>query len=146
MRRSGGEDAEDDERQGVVEAAHQRDLRRALVHGLGTARTFPEGVREVVLPDCEVGPLHDSFWRLPDSSLRLLLSALLLFVPMPPKRTKDGRPNIGLDYGLSVPKFLQPYQNMLGEASVFRNQIRKEEEEEEEMPLPVPIVFPLNLL
>ena len=146
MRRSGGEDAEDDERQGVVEAAHQRDLRRALVHGLGTARAFPEGVREVVLPDCEVGPLHDSFWRLPDSSLRLLLSALLLFVSMPPKRTKDGRPNIGLDYGLSVPKFLQPYQNMLGEASVFRNQIRKEEEEEEEMPLPVPIVFPLKLL
>ena len=65
---------------------------------------------------------------------------------MPPKRTKDGRPNIGLDYGLSVPKFLQPYQNMLGEASVFRNQIRKEEEEEEEMPLSIPVVFPLKLL
>ena len=72
VRRSGGEDAEDDERQGVVEAAHQRDLRRALVHRLRPACAFPEGVREVLVPDREVGPLYDSLWRLPDSSLSVL--------------------------------------------------------------------------
>lgn len=30
--------------------------------------------------------------------------------------------------GLTIPKFLQPYKDMLGDDSVFRNQIRQERE------------------
>ena len=30
--------------------------------------------------------------------------------------------------GLTIPKFLQPYKDMLGNDSVFRNQIRQERE------------------
>ena len=72
VRRSRGEDAEDDPGQGVEQAAHQRDLRRALVHLLRSPCPLPQGLREVVLPDDQVGPLHDSLRRLPDPSVSLL--------------------------------------------------------------------------
>lgn len=48
---------------------------------------------------------------------------------MPPRRNHSSKPSLGLDCGLTVPKFLQPYQDMLGENSVFKSQIRKEKEE-----------------
>lgn len=47
---------------------------------------------------------------------------------MPP-RHKSTKPTLGLDCGLSIPKFLQPYQDMLGDNSVFKDQVRKQREE-----------------
>ena len=81
MSGSRGEDAQDDPGQGVEQAAHQRDLRRALVHLLRSPCPLPQGLREVVLPDDQVGPLHDSLRRLPDPSVSFFfaLSFISLF-------------------------------------------------------------------
>ena len=48
---------------------------------------------------------------------------------MSQRRKQSSKPNLGLDCGLSIPKFLQPYQNMLGENSVYKDQVRKQREE-----------------
>ena len=58
-----------------------------------------------------------------------MLFCPLLFVPMPPRKGREGSSRLGLECGLSVPKFLQPYQDLLGDASVFKNQIQREREE-----------------
>ena len=47
---------------------------------------------------------------------------------MPPRRNGSLKNDFGLDCGLSIPKFLQPYQDMLGDNSVFKDQIRKQRE------------------
>lgn len=37
--------------------------------------------------------------------------------------------SLGLECGLTIPKFLQPYQDMLGKDSVFRASIHSERED-----------------
>ena len=51
---------------------------------------------------------------------------------MPPRKGREGNSRLGLECGLSVPKFLQPYQDLLGDASVFKNQIQREREEKKD--------------
>lgn len=44
------------------------------------------------------------------------------------KKKNSQKDGTGFECGLSIPKFLQPYKEMLGNDSVFRNQIRQERE------------------
>ena len=44
------------------------------------------------------------------------------------KRKNTKSPGSEFECGLTIPKFLQPYKDMLGNDSVFRNQIRQERE------------------
>ena len=37
--------------------------------------------------------------------------------------------SLGLECGLTIPKFLQPYQDMLGKDSVFRTSVQSERED-----------------
>ena len=45
---------------------------------------------------------------------------------MSSRQYSSKKENVGFQYGLSIPKFLQPYQNLLSENSVFKDQIAKE--------------------
>lgn len=47
---------------------------------------------------------------------------------MPPRKKSSSKNDLGFECGLSIPKFLQPYQDMLGDNSVFKDQVRKQRE------------------
>ena len=45
---------------------------------------------------------------------------------MSSRKYSSKKEKVDFQYGLSIPKFLQPYQNLLSENSVFKDQIVKE--------------------